>query len=87
MKPLAPGKKLLIYLEDRSAFDMDIKNATMDTLVLKRTGHEDQIIINKQISIAVVERSDVEILNLSKKNIKTVVRVYNHKSKVINEIK
>lgn len=86
MKPLAPSTKLSIYLEDRSAFDMDIQNTSKDTLILKRANHKDQIIVNNKISIAVDPKVDIEILNVSRKEIKPTVRIYNHKSKVINEV-
>jgi hypothetical protein len=86
MKPLAPGTKLSIYLEDKSAFDMDIQNSSKDTLVLRRVNHEDQFIIDKKISIAVASKVDIEILNISRKVIKPTVRIYNHKSKIIDEV-
>jgi hypothetical protein len=75
MKPLAPGTKLSIYLEDKSAFDMDIQNSSKDTLVLRRVNHEDQFIIDKKISIAVASKVDIEILNISRKVIKPTVRI------------
>jgi len=86
MKPLAPSTKLSIYLEDRSAFDMDIQNTSKDTLILRRANHKDQIIVNNKISLAVDPKVDIEILNVSRKEIKLTVRIYNHKSKVISEV-
>ncbi|WP_157255489.1 hypothetical protein [Pedobacter sp. Leaf216] len=86
MKPLAPSTKLSIYLEDRSAFDMDIQNTSKDTLILKRANHKDQIIVKGKISISVDPKIDIEILNVSRKGIKPIVRIYNHKSKVVDEV-
>ncbi|WP_316801985.1 hypothetical protein [Pedobacter nototheniae] len=86
MKALAPGTKLSISLEDKSAFDMDIRNTSKDTLILKRANHKDQIIANNKISIAVDPKVDIEVLNISGKEIKPTVRIYNHKSKVIYEV-
>ncbi|RDC54830.1 hypothetical protein DU508_20250 [Pedobacter chinensis] len=83
--PLAPNKKLTVNLLDKSAFNVDIENPTNDTLIIKGANN-DQAVVNNKITLSVLPGNNVEILNVSKSNIKPVIRVYNHKAKVITKV-
>lgn len=86
MTSLAPNKKLTINVADKSAFNLDIQNPTKDTLIIKQTDNDDKVIVKNKISISALPGNNVEILNVSKSNIKPTVRVYNHTAKIVSEV-
>lgn len=85
MIPLTPGKKLAINLVDKSGFNVDIENPANDTLIIRGANYNKPL-VNDKVSLSVLDGNLIEILNVSKKNVKPTVRVYNHKAKVITAV-
>lgn len=86
MIPLEPNKKLTVNLADNSAFDVDIQNPTNDSLIIKQSNIKDQVVLKNKITIAVSAGNNIEVLNVAKRNIKPIVRVYNHKAMVVSNV-
>ncbi|WP_231425823.1 MULTISPECIES: hypothetical protein [Pedobacter] len=82
---LEPNKKLTVNLADKSAFDVDIQNPTKSVITVKNA-NKDQTVVDGKITLSVLPGNNVEILNLSKKNIKPIVSVYNHKAMVVSDV-
>jgi hypothetical protein len=64
MRYLSTKKEMIITLEDKSGFDIDIQNYSNDTLIVRRADHQDQIVLNKKISASVAAAGNIEILNV-----------------------
>lgn len=78
--------RMLIRVEDASAFKLDIENLSDDTLVLERKGL-DNLLITKASIKAIIEREAAAALsNSSNRGINVKLRVYDHKSKVVHHI-
>lgn len=86
MIPLEAKKKLNVNLADKSAFNVDIQNPTKDTLIIKQPNNQDQVIVNDKVSLSIPAGNHLEILNVSKKTIKPIVRIFDHKAKVVSAV-
>ncbi len=77
---------MLIELEDKSSFNIDIKNASKDSLVLERQGLDNLVITGGTVTATIEANGAAALMNTKNRDIKVQVRVYNHKSKVITTI-
>lgn len=83
---IAGNSRMFISLEDKSGFDIDIKNGSKDTLVLERSGIDNLLITGGTVSATIAANGTAALMNTKSRGIKVQVRVYNHKSKVIQRI-
>jgi len=85
-KNIPPNSKLIVYLEDKSGFNMDIKNFSNDTLIIRTNNFDNLFVSRKKTSIRIEPNSITELINSTKRDISFTVRIYNHKSKIIHGI-
>lgn len=76
--------KMLIELEDKSGFNMDLQTVSNDTLILERKGLDNLLITKASVKAIIEPNTSAAITNTTNRNIKVRVRVYDHKSKVIH---
>lgn len=78
--------RMLIQLEDKSGFKIDIENLSTDTLVLERKGLDNLMITRASIKAIVEPDASSALLNSSNREVKVQLRIYDHKSKVVHTI-
>ncbi len=78
--------RMLISLEDKSGFNLDIQNLSKDTLILERKGLEVLRIGKASIKAMIEPDAAASLVNDSKRGVKVRLRVSNHKAKVSSSI-
>jgi hypothetical protein len=78
--------KLSLRQENNSAFDIDINNLSKDVIVLKKPNAEDLPVADNRVSSRIDANTSVELINTSKTDIRLAIKVYNHTSKIIENI-
>lgn len=82
-----PAKsKMLISLEDKSGFNLDIQNLSNDTLILERKGLDVLRIGKASIKTMIEPDASASLVNDSENGAKVKLRVSNHKSKVAHSV-
>lgn len=78
--------RMLIRVEDASAFKLDIENLSNDTLVLERKGIDNLIITKASIKVIIEPAASTALSNPSDRAAEVKLRVYDNNSKVIHNI-
>lgn len=81
---IAAHSKMMIALEDKSGFNLDIENQSNDTLVLERKGLDNLMITKASVKAIIEPEASASLVNASGRDAKVRVRVSNHKSKVLH---
>lgn len=78
--------RMLIQLEDKSGFNLDIENMSEDTLVLERKGLDNLMITKASVKAIIEPEAAVSLVNPSSRGAEVRVKVTNHKGKVLHSI-
>lgn len=78
--------RMLIRVEDASAFKLDIENLSNDTLVLERKGIDNLVITKASVKVIIEPAASTALSNASDRAAEVKLRVYDYKSKVIHNI-
>lgn len=78
--------KLVIELEDKSGFNVDIENISKDTLILERPGIDNLLIMGESAKAIIAPNTMAALSNGTNRVIKVRVRVRDHKSAVNHRI-
>lgn len=82
-----PAKsRMLIKLENKSGFNLDIENLSKDTLMLERKGLANLMITRASVKAIIEPESGASLVNASNRGAEVRVRVTNHKAKVLHQI-
>ncbi len=74
--------RMLIELEDKSGFNVDIQNLSRDTLFLERKGMDNLMIARGGVKAIIQPDAAATITNRSQRPVKLQVKVSGHKAKV-----
>lgn len=83
---IAAHSKMMIALEDKSGFNLDIENQSNDTLVLERKGLDNLMITKASVKAIIEPEASASLVNASGREAKVRVRISNHKSKVLHRV-
>lgn len=78
--------KLSLRQENNSAFNIDINNLSKDIIVLQKSNTEGLPVADKRVSSRIDANTTAELVNTSNTDIKLAIKVYNHTSKIIENI-
>jgi hypothetical protein len=78
--------RMLIQVEDKSGFNLDIENMSEDTLVLERKGLDNLMITKASVKAIIEPEAAVSLVNPSSRGAEVRVKVTNHKGKVLHSI-
>lgn len=78
--------RMLIRIEDESAFKLDIENQSNDTLTLERKGLDNLMITKASIKAIIEPDAGAALSNPTARDVKVKLKVYDHKSKVIHRV-
>ena len=83
---IAAHSKMVIGLEDKTGFNLDIENQSNDTLILERKGLDNLMITKASVKAIIEPEASASLVNASNRGAKVRVKVSNHQSKVLHRI-
>lgn len=83
---IAAKSKLVIALEDKSGFNLDIENQSDDTLFLERKGLDNLMITRASVKAIIAPEASASLVNPSGSAATVRVRVSNHNSEVLHRV-
>lgn len=82
-----PAKsRMMIQLEDKTGFNLDIENLSKDTLMLERKGLANLMITRASVKTIIAPESAASLVNASNRGTEVRVRVTNHKARVLHQL-